>query len=1275
MRLGRTHHSMTERSLHDDPVLAMLPEIRGRRVLPPCVLYARLGRGGMGAVYLGKHLTLRQRQVVKCLWLMGGGTPTDDGFVERFQQEARIAAEMTHQNLVRVTHVDRLGDLHYLVMEYIDGEDVDRRVRRSGRLDEAAAVALLHGAAQGLGYAHGRGIVHRDVKPANLMISSRGEVKVIDLGLARAMDTQRQLGVTMGPIGTPLYMAPEQWDHGSVGPTADIWALGATLYYVLVGKPHLPADLVESSAIRRFVCEQPFPDPRDAGVKVGKDVRRILARCTANDPAERYPDARALLADLAPLVEGRECVLAESSRAPTIVADEPEDAELAALQEELQRRAESGRPLTGARRQGTEGRPDATLPFVRGGTPGRQASPVATADGGATVPTASPSPSSPPPPSPPPRASRRRARPWPMVAALAAASLVVISAGVMSWPRLDPAAVQQAAMAAIYQERFLDADRLLQQLESVAAFADQARRLRIDALVKAAVRGTHETPLQAWSWLDRAAALAPQLLIQRDIDDARTRIAAVHTPLIARVQEWLAARCRVLSPAVGERLVRGEQVVRVEVTDRSLQLQLQLEANTLQADREPGVFTGTWVVPAAPGPHEVQIVVTEATTQVQHVLRVPIVAERGAVALRLAPMLELQPSNGSPVLVLRGAVDHGPVDVQCTLLRPDGSRERFPLGPRDGEFRCEVPVAMGVDGEYAVQLTTTTGDEVPPSPECRVRVDRAAPQLELAPLPRHTASPTLWVRGRASEPCRVAWRDHPGSNVETDADGGFALPLPLPTEDGDISFVLTAQDAAGNVRNDAATLAVRIDRTSPRLVEPALVVAERTAAEQIVVQGALDEPGEVGSEDGAVVATAADGSFSLSVVLPPGAIEQWVTLRLFGSDAAGNRAPLRTLSVFVDRRGPTLGPAAPDGTWLGEGRWQLLVEDPSGPLQVTVGGETQPLASSGRIEFARRSSDRVATVVVRDALGNSTEGRATVAGGRGGEANLPTPGPTWGTPVPGTAVDPVWHLHERVVVPVGDQSLVLRLVRPLRDEELPPVRERDPRAIALLQGQSPFYLAETEVTAAAWAEFVRLAAAPDQTVTPRVFDPDRGQWAVQPTASWREPLHPKLRGEATAAERARWPVTQVTPEAARAFCQQFQLRLPHEHEWWFVVRLGGRGRYGHGGAAIELRANLADLSLQAKAPTLAAFEPVDDGCAGLAAVDAFPRAAERHPWGFHGLLGNAAEWCTTARDRVVARGGSFASPAHELRVDTLRPDGLVTGGAWDCVGFRVARDP
>ncbi|MCA9056760.1 MAG: serine/threonine protein kinase, partial [Planctomycetaceae bacterium] len=188
-----------------------------------------------------------QKQVVKCLWLMGSGNPSDSAFVDRFQQEARIAAEMTHQNLVRVTHVDRLGELHYLVMEYVEGEDCARRVERTGPMDEETALTVLLGAARGLGYAHQRGIVHRDVKPANLMISAHGEVKVIDLGLARAIDSTRQLGATIGTLGTPLYMAPEQWQSANVDATADVWALGAVLHFLLTGRSPIPEHATDTA--------------------------------------------------------------------------------------------------------------------------------------------------------------------------------------------------------------------------------------------------------------------------------------------------------------------------------------------------------------------------------------------------------------------------------------------------------------------------------------------------------------------------------------------------------------------------------------------------------------------------------------------------------------------------------------------------------------------------------------------------------------------------------------------------------------------------------------------------------------------------------------------------------------------------------------------------------------------------------------------------------------------------------------------------------------------
>lgn len=1251
------------RALQNDPVLAMLPTIRGRRVLRPCVLYARLGRGGMGAVYLGKHLTLRQRQVVKCLWLMGEGGAGDDVFVDRFHQEARIAAGMTHQNLVRVTHIDRLGDLHYLVMEHIEGEDVARLIRRAGRLDEASALALLHGAAQGLGYAHARGIVHRDVKPANLMLSTRGEVKVIDLGLARASHSRGQLAATIGTLGTPLYMAPEQWDSPTVGPTADVWALGASLYFALAGRCHVPDSIQEPSALRRFVTESPFPELDGSDLQVDAATRRILRRCVAQDPGERYPDARALAADLAALVGHDDALLAGRSRAPEVDGEEPDDDELLALQEELRRSSESAAP-TPVSRATTPAPDDATLVFrpeaatvaqLRTPTPGPADPKPATTAASTAMPVGTAA---------PPRSR------WALAAITTVAIGIAGAAGLILWPRFDPEVVQREAMAAIYQERYADADRLLVQLEGAPAFADQARRLRIDALLKEAQRVQGTQPFAALRRLQTAAEIAHRLLIPQDTDDALRRLSAVRAPLEAQLHGLLAQAVTVVEPAADARIVRARQPVVVRVAAGDVALSVSLTGRALVPGAESGTLRGEWSVPDRDGRHELSFLVEESTTHLQHPLSVPVEVRRGALALEVAP--PAQPTRGAAI-ALTGVVHNGPAAVRACVVWPDGSEHDQDLGERDGSFAFAVPCGPG-DGVHRVRLRTTDADQAIDSIACAVLVDRTPPQLTLEVTTAHSGAVTFVLRGNASETCRVFVRGSEDRAVATDAGLGFTLPLPLPTADGEVAFELGARDAAGNESAAPATLRVVVDRRAPHVDLQQLQFPQRTAGPRATITGRLDEPGMVTVGDEAPVATAADGTFAAVAELPVGAIEQQVRLRLAARDLAGNQAAAQTVDLFVDRCGPRILPAAPDGSWWADGRWMLRVEDPSGPCRVALGGETRTVGDDGRVEFPLQNHASAIAAVATDALGNESRRELVSPRPTDGSEAKAAPGPTWGTPVEGSTVDPDSNLFERVSLPIGERALVLRLVRPLRADELPPPAQRDPRAVALLQGHAPFYLSETEVPMAVWAEFD--AADGDRATPHREFDPGTCQWSMHATADWRAPLHADLMAGTTVDLRERWPVTQVTPEQARAFCDRHGLRLPTENEWWSVARMGSRNRYGWGNlGALEQRANLADLSLQRKAPRLAAFEPVDDGFAALAPVDAFPRPGDEHPWGFRGLLGNAAEWVATARDRVVARGGSWLSEPRELRVDELRQDGLITGGAWDCIGFRVARDP
>jgi serine/threonine protein kinase len=273
-----------------DELLSKVTEVAGYKVLPPCVIYAKIGQGGMGAVYRGHHLNLDIDVAVKCL--KPSLVADDPQFVARFRREGQSAARINHQNVIRVFDVAEDHGLHYLIMEMVQGETARQRVDRKGPLAVGEALQILFEAAQGLGAAHHLGIVHRDIKPDNLLVSTRGHVKVADLGLAKPTferDGKSMLSSPNQIMGTPSYMPPEQWEGGPISPAADVWALGATLWFLLVGREAIVDD--SPARIMSRIVMQPFPDVQKARGGIPADVAAVIAKATAKDPGERYLDA------------------------------------------------------------------------------------------------------------------------------------------------------------------------------------------------------------------------------------------------------------------------------------------------------------------------------------------------------------------------------------------------------------------------------------------------------------------------------------------------------------------------------------------------------------------------------------------------------------------------------------------------------------------------------------------------------------------------------------------------------------------------------------------------------------------------------------------------------------------------------------------------------------------------------------------------------------------------------------------------------------------------
>jgi serine/threonine protein kinase len=261
----------------------------------------RLGKGRMAGVYEAMHPT-GQRVAIKVL----PPSKARDQALARFQREARLALKLKHPNVVRSFQVGQAGELHYLVMEHLEGETLDEVLQRRSKLPPAEAVRLVYQALLGLQHIHEQGMVHRDLKPSNLMLvpgaggppdtTLQATVKILDIGLARplydetAPDKPPHLGLTSEGVmlGTPDYMAPEQArDPRSCDIRADVYSLGCVLYHAVAGQPPFPDKNVLSQMIRH-ATEAPRP-LRELNPAVADGLQQIVSWMLAKDPAQRYP--------------------------------------------------------------------------------------------------------------------------------------------------------------------------------------------------------------------------------------------------------------------------------------------------------------------------------------------------------------------------------------------------------------------------------------------------------------------------------------------------------------------------------------------------------------------------------------------------------------------------------------------------------------------------------------------------------------------------------------------------------------------------------------------------------------------------------------------------------------------------------------------------------------------------------------------------------------------------------------------------------------------------
>jgi WD40 repeat protein/tRNA A-37 threonylcarbamoyl transferase component Bud32 len=262
-----------------------------------------LGRGGMGVVYKARHRTLARDCALK---LIANAALAGTEELERFRTEARLAAGLNHPNIVHVYEVGEHEGLPWFALEYVEGYSLDQRI--DGQPQPAlSSAALVETLARAVHFAHQKQIIHRDLKPANVLLSADGVPKVADFGLAKQLHTARSITEPGAIIGTPSYMAPEQaWGKSEirqVGPTTDVWALGAILYECLTGRPPFRGETVIDT-LQQVVDQEPVK-PSELNARTPSDLEIICLKCLHKDPRKRYGSAEALADDLGRFLAGK----------------------------------------------------------------------------------------------------------------------------------------------------------------------------------------------------------------------------------------------------------------------------------------------------------------------------------------------------------------------------------------------------------------------------------------------------------------------------------------------------------------------------------------------------------------------------------------------------------------------------------------------------------------------------------------------------------------------------------------------------------------------------------------------------------------------------------------------------------------------------------------------------------------------------------------------------------------------------------------------------------
>ncbi len=276
---------------------------RSGQQIPGYKILGKLGAGAMATVYKAKQLSLDRLVAIKVL---PSKYNSNGQFIERFYAEGRAAAALNHPNIVAAYDVGKAGDRHYFVMEFVDGRTVYDDIVKHKRYNEKDALDITIQVAEALQHAHDRGLIHRDVKPKNIMITREGVAKLADMGLARAISDKEAAEAEQGKaFGTPYYISPEQVrGELKIGPASDIYSLGATLYHMVVG--NVPFDGKNPSAVMHKHLKTDLVAPDHVRPDLSAGISEVIEMMMAKDPRQRYASCKDLIGDLRAVRQGQE---------------------------------------------------------------------------------------------------------------------------------------------------------------------------------------------------------------------------------------------------------------------------------------------------------------------------------------------------------------------------------------------------------------------------------------------------------------------------------------------------------------------------------------------------------------------------------------------------------------------------------------------------------------------------------------------------------------------------------------------------------------------------------------------------------------------------------------------------------------------------------------------------------------------------------------------------------------------------------------------------------